>query len=332
VKEPRLDDERLSALLAGRLEGPERDELLAHLSTADEDLEVFAHAAAILREMEEEDAREERDAREEEERDVREEEEEPGPGTQAAPPLPPEILVPSMTRSTRGWPRKTPRWAVLSAVAGLVVLGWLMWPRSGAPDVTPLRLALNVGDAGAGLPFDASRPSEGIPGESTRGEGASDASPESAAQAGAFLVRLSLAVQEGDSAATATLALQARERFDPRGARALRDIEERAGDPPAELRPLLEEATGRLEDRLGADYLRVGAWTEAARLAALQRNAAFFRSADGESMLGFAEGLTDDDPRREAVAAVRRQLPRDGRADWIALEASLDAMLKAFAS
>ncbi|HEX2202609.1 MAG TPA: hypothetical protein VHG91_04910 [Longimicrobium sp.] len=55
MKEPERDDERLSALLAGRLEGPERDELLAHLSTADEDIEVFAHAAAILREMEDEE-------------------------------------------------------------------------------------------------------------------------------------------------------------------------------------------------------------------------------------------------------------------------------------
>lgn len=321
MKEPRLDDERLSALLAGRLEGPERDELLAHLSTADEDLEVFAHTAAILREMEEEDAREDRGVREE------------GPGTKAPPPPPPETLVPSMSRSTRGWPRKTPRWAVLSAVAGLVVLGWLVWPRSGAPDVTPLRLAMDVGDAGPGLPFDASRPSQGIPGESTRGEGASDASPESAARAGAFLVRLALAVQERDSAATATLALQAQQRFDPQGGRALQDIHARAGDPTAELQPLLEQATERLEDRLDADYLRVGAWTEAARLAARQRNAAFFRSPDGESMLGFAEGLTEDDGRaREAVAAVRRQLPRDGRADWVALETELDAMLDAFAS
>jgi hypothetical protein len=320
VKEPRPDDERLSALLAGRLEGPERDELLAHLSTSDEDLEVFAHAAAILREMDEEDAQE-RDAREEE------------PGTRAVPLPRRELPVPSMSRSARGRPRKTPRWAVVAALAGLVVAGWLAWSRGGTPGVSPLQLAMNVGDAGPGLPFDASRPSEGIPGDSTRGEGTSGRTPAAAAQAGAFLVRLALAVQQGDSAATATLALQAQQRFDPQGGGALREIRERAGDPPAELRPLLAQATERLEERLEADYLRLGAWTEGARLAARRRNARYFRSPESEPMLRLAERRTKDDPRaRKAVAAVRRQLPPDARADWSALEQNLAAMLKAIAS
>lgn len=314
MKEPRPDDERLSALLAGRLEGPERDELLAYLSTADDDLEVFAHAAAILREMDEEDAREEE------------------PGTTEAPPPPRREVppVPSMSRSARGWPRKTPRWAVLAALAGLVVLGWLVWPRGGTPDVTPLQLALNVGDAGPGRPFfDPSRPSDGIPGESTRGEGASGRSPEAAAQAGAFLVRLALAIQAGDSAATATLALQAQRRFDPQGGGALREIGEDAGASPAEQLPRFEEATERLEERLGADHLRLGAWTEAARLAADQQNAGYFRSEETAPMLRLAE---DDPQAREAVAAVRRQLPTDGRADWIALKASLTDLLEAIAT
>jgi hypothetical protein len=315
VKEPRPDDERLSALLAGRLEGPEREELLAHLSTSDEDLEVFAHAAAILREMDEEDAREEE------------------PGTQAVPPPRREVPVPSMSRSARGWPRKTPRWAVLAALAGLVVLGWLLWPRGGTPDVTPLQLAMNVGDAGPGLPFDPSQPSEGIPGDDTRGEGDSGRTPKTAARAGAFLVRLALAIQEGDSAATAMLALQTQLRFDPQGGGALRKIEASAGDPPAELQPLFTQATERLEDRLGADHLRLGAWTQAARFAAGGRSAGYFRSSESEPMLRLAERLTKDDPRaRKAVAAVRRQLPTDGRANWIALEQSLDALLEAIAS
>lgn len=312
MKEPRPDDERLSALLAGRLEGPERDELLAYLSTADEDLEVFAHAAAILREMDEEDAREEE------------------PGATGAEPSPRREVppVPSMATSARRWPRKTPRWAVLAAFAGLAVLGWLAWPRSGMADVKPLRLAMNVGDA----PLPSS-PSEGIPGESTRGEGASGRSPEAAAQAGAFLVRLALAIQTGDSAATATLALQAQQRFDPQGGSALLEIRDRAGDPPADLRPLLEEATERLEDRLDAGHLRLGAWTDAARLAARQRNAGFFRSGDAAPMLRLAERLTEGDSQaREAVTAVRRALPADGRADWIALETNLDALLRAVAS
>jgi hypothetical protein len=315
VNEPRHDDERLSALLAGRLEGPERDELLAYLSTADEDREVFAHAAAILREMDEEDAQEE------------------GPGVKAVPPPRREAPVRSMAKSTRGWPRRPPRWAVPAALAGLVVLGWLAWPRGGAPDVRPLALALSVHDAGRGLPFDASRPSEGIPGDTMRGEAASGREPESAAQAGAFLVRLALAVQEGDSAATATLALQTRERFDPRGGSALEQIRTRAGAPPAELQPLLEEATDRLERRLEPGHLRLGAWTEAARLAAGQQNAGYFRSRDSAAMLRLAERLTQDDPQaREAVEAVRRELSAGDQRDWSALATNLAALLQAIAS
>jgi hypothetical protein len=319
VKEPRHDDERLSALLAGRLEGPERDELLAYLSTADEDLEVFAHTAAILREMDEEDAREEQDKK---------------PDPKAAHPPPGKAPVPSMSKSTRGWPRRTPRWAIVPAVAGLavlVVLGWLAWPGRGAPDVSPLRLAMNIEDSGTGLPFDAARPSAGIPGNATRGEGDAARTPESAARAGAFLVRLALAIQARDTAATATLALQA-QRFDPRGAGALREIETRAGRPAADLQPLLEQATERLEGRLGADYLRLGAWTEAGFWAARRRDAGYFRSPDSVAMLRFAEDLTEDDRReREAVAAVRRELAAE-QPDWVSLERKLAAMLNAIAS
>lgn len=315
MKEPRHDDERLSALLAGRLEGPERDELLAYLSADDEDREVFAHAAAILREMDEEDAQEE------------------GPGVKAVPPPRREAPVPSTAKSTRGWPRRPPRWAVLPALAGLVVLGWLAWPRGGTPDVSPLALAMSVHEAGPGLPFDASRPSEGIPGDPTRGGAAPEREPESAAQAGAFLVRLALAIQEGDSAATATLAGQTHERFDPQGGSALRRIQARAGAPPAELQPLLEEATDRLERRLDPGHLRLGAWTEAARLAAGQQDAGYFRSRDSAPMLRLAERLTQDNPQaRQAVEAVRRALPAGDRAEWTALETNLAALLQAIAT
>jgi hypothetical protein len=55
---PKHDDQRLSALLAGRLEGPERDELLAYLATADEDYFVVVNTGLILRELEEEESAE----------------------------------------------------------------------------------------------------------------------------------------------------------------------------------------------------------------------------------------------------------------------------------
>lgn len=53
---PKYDDQKLSALLAGRLSGPERDEVLTYLASADEDFFVVVNAGLILRELEEEDA------------------------------------------------------------------------------------------------------------------------------------------------------------------------------------------------------------------------------------------------------------------------------------
>ncbi|WP_420130132.1 hypothetical protein [Longimicrobium sp.] len=321
MKEPRRDDERLSALLAGRLEGPERDELLDYLSTADEDLEVFAHTAAILREMDEEDAQEA--ARNE------------GSTVHTAPSPGREVPVPSMTRSTRGWPRKTPRWAIPSAIVGLVVLMTLTLSRGRTPDVSPVQLAENIGVAGPGLPFDTAQPSRGIPGLRVRGGSDAELTPESAAKAGAFLVRLALAIEARNASATRTLALQTQERFDPRGGSKLREIASRAGAPRAELQPLLTQAKEQLEDRRRRDagYLRLGAWTEAGRLAASQRNAGYFGSEDSADMIDSAKRLTKDDPQgRAAVAAIQRELEAEGGLDLTRLETHFTALLAAIAT
>jgi len=308
VKQPRHDDERLSALLAGRLQGPERDELLAHLSTAEESYEVFTDTAAILRELEDEES-----------------------GARADSPPRVELVPPSLGKTARRWPHRPLRWIALAAVvAGLVALGVRALRGPGTPGgVSPVRLAMSLEHAGPGLPFDAANPSRDIPGDLARGGGAAEPTPEAAARAGAFLVRLALAVQARDSAATATLALQMQPRFDPQGAGALRRIQARAGAAPRELQPLLAQASGRLEARLGAGFVRLGAWAEAARLAARQRDAGYFRSADNASMLRLAERLTGDDAgARAAVAAVRRELDAERR-DWSALERSLTALLEA---
>lgn len=311
MKEPRHDDERLAALLAGRLEGPERDELLAYLSTADEDYEVFADTAAILREMEEEDAQ----AAE--------------AGVQVADPPPrPEVLPPSMTKRAQGW-RRSPRWAIPLALVGLVVLAMFALRGPSAP-AGPLQVAANLERAGQG-PAPAEWDEPDWPG-TVRGAGAEASDPATAAQAGASLMRLVVAVQAGDSAATVLWARRTAQ-FDPQGASALEQIEARAGAPAPELDPLLEQATERLEGRMGEmgrDDLRLGAWTEAARLAALTADAAFFRSDDSRAMLRRAEELTEDNAEaRVALQDVRASLDADGAPDWDALEARLRMLLEA---
>ncbi|MEW5925939.1 MAG: hypothetical protein AB1941_00495, partial [Gemmatimonadota bacterium] len=47
------DDERLAAFLDGRMDARRREEMLAHLTRSDEDREVLARTAAILRQLEE---------------------------------------------------------------------------------------------------------------------------------------------------------------------------------------------------------------------------------------------------------------------------------------
>ncbi len=57
MKDARFDGQRLSALLEGRLEGAQRDELLAYLALADEDYFVVVDTASILHELEEQEAK-----------------------------------------------------------------------------------------------------------------------------------------------------------------------------------------------------------------------------------------------------------------------------------
>lgn len=315
MKEPRHDDERLSALLAGRLEGPERDELLAYLSTADEDREVFANTAAILREMEEEDAPEQE------------------AGVPVADPPPRRHMLPPPTTTRRRWFRD-PRWAVAAVLVGLVVLVTLKpFGRGGgvpAGDPVQYALALNSppGEKPAGWVVD-------IPGTSTRGdEGAVPPTPENSVVAGWFLVRLAVAVQAGDSAATDSLAVQIKDRFDRQGGGALDSLQARAGEEPdSSLLSLVREAAVRVEAQYDSSFVGLGAWTEAARMAAAGHNAAFFQSDDSRVMLGHARTLTSDDPEaRAALERVRAVLDAQGDRNWDALVGELKNLLDKLAS
>jgi hypothetical protein len=312
VKEPRHDDERLSALLAGRLEGPERDELLAYLSTADEDREVVANTAAILREMEEEDAREQ----------------EAGVSVADPPPRRQLLPPPSVTESKRRF--RTPRWAVLLVLVGLAASGMYALLRGGGgvvPAGDPVgyvaALQIPVGENSAGL-FDE------LPGLTFRGGGEpgepARPTPENAAQAGVLLVRLAIAVQAQDTTARA-LAAQVKNDFDPLGGGSLEQIRERAGEPAGSLDSLVQDATNRVEAQYDSSFVGLGAWTEAARIAAIRRSAAFFQSDDTRDMLGHAETLTSDDPgAKAALADVRTLLNAQGERNWSALETGLTTL------
>jgi hypothetical protein len=292
VKEPREDDERLSALLEGRVEGRQREDMLAHLAAADEDYEVFTDTAAVLRALEEEDARARR-----------------GP------------VPPSMRK--RGWVR-TAAYAV-SAVVVLLAIGWALRERGGSAGASPLQLAMRVDEAGDGLPAQWERPT---PAGAMRGTGGSAERDARAVYAGAMLVDLAVAARAGDTEQTQVLIQQIIRRYDP-GASASTPLRRIRADLPADsLNALLEQATARLISRLDRKPLELGAWIEAARLAAREKDAGFFLEDGTGDMLGRAEHYARGNADAEAaVTQVQAALPPGGTPRWEALAASLHALL-----
>lgn len=291
----RPDDEQLSALIEGRLQGRQRDELLAQLADDDDEYQLFVDSADVFHELQEEDARAEASAR------------------QTTPP-------PSMRTAASGWRRRLVIPVVLTVLALLGVFAL----RGRGSMASPVQLAAQV-DADAG----SLSPGRWF---ATRGAGDEAGREVRAAQAGALLVQLSVAVEAADAAQTQLLATRVRTAFDPQAVEAspIAQLARRAGEPPALLRPLVEQAAERLEERLGRDPLRLGAWTEAAVLAAQRRDDAFFRSGATRTALRRAERLTQDDPEaRQALSAIKAALDASASPEWTALQGSLDALVAA---
>lgn len=306
MKEPRKDDERLSALLDGRVSGPEREELLAHLAASDEDYEVFNDAAEMLAALEEEDAH-------------------------AMAADDPAKVIP-IDRPRRPW-RPPARWMALAAVlAGLVAISALALRGRTPAGGDPVQLAAAVHATGHQLPAnwtaerDWSSPSRGGPSRERQAR---------AAQAGAMMLRLAVAVRARDTAATRDLAQQISRRFEPGvgGATPLRQIADRPGAAPEVLERLLERSTRRLAGDLHGDYLHLGAWTQAALQAASTQNDPFFRDHSSQDMLRRAQRLTRGDAAAHAaVARVRAAIPAPGTPRWGALETALTTLLREIAS
>lgn len=293
------DDERLAALLDGRTVGPQRGELLAHLARADEDYDVFADTAAVLRELEEGG-----EAGEGEEA-----------GTRVLPLRPRRRRAPAA-----GW------LAAAAVLVGVLLAGGLLRPR--AP-LDAVRLAARLEHAGEGLPAGWI---ERAPWTATRG---GSAPTGQAARAGALLADLAVAVEAEDAVETRLLALQAAARFDPQGGRdgPLARLAARAGEPPAALRPLVAEAGERIGERMGPDALAAGAWAEAARLAAHRRDEGFFRGREARAMLRRVERAASADPSAAGAAAEVRALLEGGAPPrWDALSGALDRLLAALGS
>ncbi len=325
------EDERLAAFLDGRMDARRRSEMLAHLTRTEEDRAVLAATAAILRQMEEEEAA-------------------AAPGEVLAPaagqehanaadgaiPLDVHRPLPTQPDSVHQMGRRALRWTALAAVlAGLaLVTGRALRPGASIGG-EPVRLAARLEHGTLGLPsgWTDRRPWTSARGDVPGGASSPRERAVRSARAGAMLVDLSVAVEAGDSAETRALASQIAARFDPQGGRrgALREIADGAGSNPERLRPLVGEATERIAKRLDPDALRLGAWTEAAALAAARQDAGFFRDGETRQMLDSAARGSGGDPAAAAVQQVRLLLTVDPPR-WEVLSAAIDALAREIAT
>lgn len=311
MTDPRIDAERLAALLDRRLDERQRAELLEHLAASEEDFDVFVDAVAVTRELE---------------------------GASEA-----EDVIPLRPpahggdeSASRGKGAGGPwRWLALAAVLAAIALAPWLWMRAGARDPLgdPGHYVALLEAEDAGLP-----PAwEGRPWTVTRAPG-DPLTPETrAARLGARLVNLDLAVRARDTAA-AQLAAEIAvllEEIPAAGpvASVYREIGRRAGEPPQALAPLLERGRVGVTRLAGEELVALAAWVEAARIAAARQDLAFFRARASRAALERAAELPIlDGPARESLERVQTMLASADAPDWDALQRELTELLRALGS
>ena len=290
-----IDPERLGALREGRVQGREADELVARLAADPGALEDYADALAVAEELEEEDRR--------------------AAGTRRTP----RVLPFRAPVRRAGW-RPGPRLALAASLAvALGVAGWGL-TRGRAGDDDPGRYAALLERPGVPAGWDAA------PWTAARAPGETLDPRARAVRIGARITDLEAAAAAGDSLAARQAAadvgalLGALPAAGPAGS-VYDEIRRRAGEPPDALAPVRERGRRTAARLAGEDGVALGAWAEAARLAAGQRDADFFQARATRRVLEDAardEALPAD--ARAAAEAVRAALAASGAPDWGALE------------
>jgi hypothetical protein len=298
MTDPMKNAERLAALLDGRLDAHQRDELLAELAASEDDFDAYADAVAITAELEGATP-------------------EAAP-IQVAPEVTPIEAAPSRRRGL------APRWLALAAVlAGVALAPWL-WTRFAAD-----RGGLAAVEADA-LPanWDAS------PWGTTRGAGDPLTREARAVRLGARLVDLELAVRGRDPATVAQLAseiamlLQGIDAAAPTSG-IYREIARRSGEPAERLEPLLEQGREVVPQMAGEEQVKLGAWVESARIAAATSDRDFFASRATRSRLErMARDSSLDPAARSAVERIRAATASPGAVDWGSVEQEATTLMR----
>ena len=322
MKEPRNEDERLAALLDGKLDRRQREELLANVAASDDDYRVLANTASVLRRIEEEDAAaaslEQKSVYHEHITDTAPVFRHVDEGEGAGGPRVAEDVIPLRPRTrTRPWRR----WAIAAGIGGIAVAAALAGRRGTSAEPVPMRLAAGLDHLQGGLPDAWERSLQ-----SARGGEGSGVRAARAAHAGALLVDLAVAVQARDTVDVRELSAQLRGRFDAEtSASPFQRLSDRPGAPADSLQRLLSAGTERLAQRLGREPLELGAWVEAARLAAYGRNAEFFRG-EGAVPRSAERQVAGDTAAARALEQVRAAIPATGPPRWDELTPALDTL------
>jgi len=313
-------DEEIGALLDGRLDERRRSELLARLATADEDYDVFADTASVLQEAE-------GGALEKAPEPDRQEEEAP----RSTP------VIPLRARHAAGWRSPAVRWMTLAA--GVAALALVPVVRAGMSDDRwrdPERLV--------GL---ATQPGERIPvawthgWSRTRGGGSTAGNTQAAVRVGALHVDLLVAARAADPIDTTVVQLAREmvatlEGLDEPGSGLVvaeyRAIADSALTSQPRVLERLSDAHADVLNVVDPDYFAAGAWTEAARLAAKRKDAAFFSAQESRKALSHLvtlDGVTDS--TRRALFPIFAWRDQKGTPDWDSLQRGLETLLQELA-
>lgn len=296
MTERTTDEEKLAALLDGRLEEGEREALLSRLVSSPEMLEAYAEAVAVARELEGED-----EAR----------------------------GVVALGERRRRWFQR-PGMRVLAAAAGLAVIVAIPWRLGGGDDA-----ALDAGTFAAlvraGQPVTSiDRPASGWPvRRAAAGAGPAD---ETALRLGGELAWLEVSLDAGDTAGVRRSAAEIEGLLDglPAGAPLAAIYRSVAADPSrpsSEVRPLLDQAAPSVARIAGEDLVTLGAWIEMARTAASRRQTEFFADPATHLLLESASA-NEDLPAagRRVFRGLADALGSGEEPEWRPLQEELDLL------
>jgi hypothetical protein len=302
--DPLTHDERIAALLDGRLSEQERAALLAELGASDDELELLVDSAGITAELEAED--------------------------RAAGVIP--ITTPRPGESEPRRIHRPPVWrrrgVLAGALAAVLVIGlapfaFRRWTSTSGNRPGFLAPVAALSEADAGIPVGL-----GPRGPDTRGDGVQVGERAASLRFGTLAADVEVARRAGEldrvRAYSDTIATLLEEAGHDAAASSYHEVAARNTMPQQdELVRLASEARGLLRKSL----VDLGVWTEAARVAVKRRDTRFFEIPDSRRYLeGKVDGLTQTGGA--ALERVRSARPRAGATDWNRLEAALDELLQ----